>query len=76
MNLTTLLIRRRLSGSAKACFALAFAVTLLVRIYYCTQAPIDTSDLYRHLGFTSHFLENPKAFYWLMPSQFPHEFWS
>lgn len=37
---------------------------------------METTDLYRHLGFTSHFLENPKAFYWLIPSDFPSEFWS
>jgi hypothetical protein len=37
---------------------------------------METSDLYRHLGFTSHFLENPSRFYYLLPSNFPQEFWS
>jgi Gpi18-like mannosyltransferase len=74
--LSTLLVRRKLSGTARVWFVMAFLLTLAVRLYYCAQAPIDTSDLYRHLGFTSHFLENPASFYKLLPSQFPHEFWS
>jgi Gpi18-like mannosyltransferase len=76
MNIPALLVRRRLSGKSMALFALFFLITFLVRVIYCAQAPEDTSDLYRHLGFTSHFFENPKGFYWLLPSQFPDEFWS
>ena len=74
--LSTLLVRRKLSGTARVWFVMAFLLTLAVRLYYCTQAPDDSSDLYRHLGFSSHFWENPSAFYWLRPWQFPHEFWS
>ncbi len=55
---------------------LAFTLIALLRIYFCAQAPIETSDLYRHLGFTSHFLEFPRTFYWLVPTDFPDEFWS
>jgi hypothetical protein len=76
MNSMALLVRRRLSGKALVFFILAFVITLLIRLAYCAQAPGDSSDLYRHLGFTSHFWENPAAFYWLQPWQFPHEFWS
>lgn len=54
----------------------ALLAVLALRVWYCTLAPIETSDLYRHLGFTSHFLDNPKAFYWLIPSDYPDEFWS
>ena len=54
----------------------AFGLVALLRIYFCTQPPIETSDLYRHLGFCSHFLEFPKTFYWLVPTDFPDEFWS
>jgi hypothetical protein len=53
-----------------------FFLVLALRIIFCAQAPIETTDLYRHLGFTSHFLENPKGFYWLVPEDFPDEFWS
>jgi len=74
--LSTLFVRRKLSGTARAWFVMAFLLTLVIRLYYCAQAPDDTSDLYRHLGFTSHFFENPAVFYKLLPSQFPHEFWS
>jgi len=74
--LSATLVRRKLSGKSKAFFGTAFLITLVIRLYYCAQAPEDTSDLYRHLGFTSHFFENPRAFYWLTPSQFPNEFWS
>lgn len=70
------LVRRRLSGAACWCFATAFLATLLIRIHYCAQPPDDSSDLYRHLGYTSHFFENPRGFYWLMPDSFPNEFWS
>jgi len=76
MNIASLLVRRRLSGWARVFFMIAFALTMLIRLAYCAEAPEDSSDLYRHLGFTSHFWENPAAFYWLMPWQFPHEFWS
>ena len=76
MNIAALLVRRRLSGWARVFFIVAFAVTLVIRLAYCAQAPDDSSDLYRHLGFTAHFWENPSAFYWLRPWQFPHEFWS
>ena len=76
MNIAALLVRRRLSGWARVFFIVAFAVTLVIRLAYCAQAPDDSSDLYRHLGFTSHFWDNPSAFYWLRPWQFPHEFWS
>ena len=76
MNIAALLVRRRLSGWARVFFMIAFALTMLIRLAYCAEAPEDSSDLYRHLGFTSHFWENPAAFYWLMPWQFPHEFWS
>ena len=75
-NSTALLVRRRLSGQARVFLIAGFVVTMLLRLCYCTQAPDDSSDLYRHLGFTSHFWENPRAFYWLMPWQFPGEFWS
>ena len=75
-NVLEMLVKRRLSGASRMWFVAAFLVTLFVRVYYCTQPPIDTSDLYRHLGFTSHFFQNPRAFYWLMPSEFPNEFWS
>jgi hypothetical protein len=53
-----------------------FLFILILRICFCTQAPIETTDLYRHLGFTAHFLDNPEAFYWLTPIEFPDEFWS
>ena len=76
MNIPALLVQRRLSGAARIWFFIAFLIALVVRLIYCAQAPDDTSDLYRHLGFTSHFFENPQAFYWLKPSQFPNEFWS
>ena len=75
MSIAALLVRRRLSGWARVFFIVAFAVTLVIRLAYCAQAPDDSSDLYRHLGFTSHFWDNPSAFYWLKPWQFPHEFW-
>jgi len=74
--LSAILVRRKLSRKSKALFGTAFLITLVIRLYYCGQAPEDTSDLYRHLGFASHFFENPRAFYWLIPSQFPNEFWS
>lgn len=54
----------------------ALLLILALRIWFCAQAPIETTDLYRHLGFTSHFLENPTGFYGLLPSEFPDEFWS
>ena len=76
MNIAALLVRRKLSGTSLRVFLAASVATFLFRLYYCTQAPVDTSDLYRHLGFTSHFWENPSAFYWLKPWHFPHEFWS
>lgn len=76
MKITALLVRRKFSGAALGVFLAASLLTFLFRLYYCAQAPVDSSDLYRHLGFTSHFWENPAAFYWLMPWQFPHEFWS
>jgi len=55
---------------------LLMGLTFLLRLIFCTLAPDDSSDLYRHLGFTSHFWENPAAFYWLKPEQFSSEFWS
>lgn len=55
---------------------IGFLITMIVRLFFCAQVPIETSDLYRHLGFTAHFFEDPKAFYWLEPARFPHEFWS
>jgi len=75
-NITAHLVRRQISGSARVFLITALAVTMVLRLYYCTQAPADSSDLYRHLGFTSHFWENPAAFYWLIPWQFPNEYWS
>ena len=76
MKITSLLVRRKLSGGSLWAFLAASLTTFLVRLHYCTQAPVDSSDLYRHLGFTSHFWQDPAAFYWLIPWQFPHEFWS
>jgi hypothetical protein len=70
------LVRRRVTGRARLLLISGFALTMLLRLDYCTQAPNDSSDLYRHLGFTSHFWENPRAFYWMMPWQFADEFWA
>ena len=55
---------------------MGFCLVGLLRLVFCTEAPIESSDLYRHLGFTSHFLQYPGKFYWLLPSDFPNEFWS
>jgi hypothetical protein len=76
MNLTSLLVRRRLEGTPRAWFISLFLVTLAIRLWCCTLAPEDTSDLYRHLGYTSHLLENPRAFYWMLPTAWPGEHWT
>ena len=55
---------------------IGMVLVVALRIAFCAQAPIESSDLYRHLGFTSHFLEFPKTFYWLVPTDFSNEFWS
>jgi hypothetical protein len=62
--------------SEKAIPFFLIAITFLLRLFFCTRAPDDSSDLFRHLGFTSHFFENPSLFYQLKAGQFPTEFWS
>ena len=51
-------------------------LTLIVRVAFCVSPPSDTSDLYRHLGFTSHWWENPADFYHRVPTDFGEEFWT
>lgn len=53
-----------------------FALVTSLRVILCVLPPLDTTDLCRHLGFTMHFFDDPKAFYWLTPSRFSDEFWS
>ena len=53
-----------------------FIAVLALRIFYCVQAPLSTSDLFRHLGFTSHLFDDPKHFYYLVPTQFSSELWA
>ena len=53
-----------------------FIAVLALRILFCTQPPLDTTDLFRHLGFTSHFYENPQGFYYLKPEYFSGELWA
>ena len=76
MSLAALLVHRRLEGRARIWFLALFAGVTVLRLWFCALAPNDSSDLFRHLGFTSHFWEHPELFYWITPELFPNEHWS
>lgn len=76
MNLGAQFINRRLEGRARIWFFVLFGTVAALRVWFCALAPNDSSDLFRHLGFTSHFGDNPSLFYWITPELFPNEHWS
>ena len=53
-----------------------FLVVLAYRVFLCAQAPEDTSDLLRHLGFSSHLFEWGAKIYHAVPRDFEPEFWT
>lgn len=55
---------------------LMFVPVLLFRLFLCAQPPEDTSDLYRHLGYTSHLLSHGLEIYKTTPQDFAPEFWT
>lgn len=58
----------------------AFSIVLMLRIYLCTQAPVETSDLYRNLGYGWQMLggTSPVGFevYQTHARDFAPEFWT
>ena len=62
--------------SSKRILALLYLSVLLFRIWLCTQAPEDTSDLFRHLGFSSHLATHGLRIYETTAGAFKPEFWT
>ncbi|MCU0535629.1 MAG: DUF2029 domain-containing protein [Hydrococcus sp. Prado102] len=55
---------------------LLFAIALAYKIYACFQVPVVTSDVLRHLGYSSHALENNFAIYTTTADDFIPESWT
>jgi len=53
-----------------------FAIALVYKIYACFQIPVVTSDVVRHLGYSSHALENNFAIYTTKAKDFGPEIWT
>ena len=53
-----------------------FLLALTYRIYACFQVPAVTSDVLRHLGYSSHALENNFAIYNTTAENFAPEIWT
>ena len=54
----------------------AFALILAIRIHLCAQAPIESSDLFRNLGYTSHLGDSGLSLYDTVATHFVPEFWT
>jgi hypothetical protein len=54
---------------------LLFAIALSYKIYACFQVPAVTSDVLRHLGYSSHAFENNFALYTTKAKDFMPEIW-
>jgi hypothetical protein len=52
---------------------LAFGTVLAFRVFLCAQAPTDTSDMFRHLGFSTHL---GLDLYAHTPTDYRPEFWT
>lgn len=57
-------------------FLLVFAIVLVYKIYACFQVPAITSDVLRHLGYSSHALENGFNIYETVAKDFKPEAWT
>lgn len=55
---------------------LLFAIALTYKIYACFQVPVVTSDVLRHLGYSSHALDNNFAIYTTTAKDFMPESWT
>lgn len=55
---------------------LLFVIALGYKIYACFQVPVVTSDVLRHLGYSSHALENNFAIYTTKAEDFMPEIWT
>ena len=53
-----------------------FVIALAYKIYVCFQVPAVTSDVLRHLGYSSHALENNFAIYTTRAKDFMPEAWT
>jgi hypothetical protein len=54
-------------------WSLAYGVVLVFRVFLCAEAPTDTSDLFRHAGFSSHL---GLDLYDRVPADYEPEFWT
>ena len=55
---------------------LLFAIALIYKVYACFQIPAVTSDVLRHLGYSSHALENNFSIYGTKAEDFMPEIWT
>jgi peptide/nickel transport system substrate-binding protein/microcin C transport system substrate-binding protein len=57
-------------------YTCAFIMVFVYRMWLCSQAPEDTSDLFRNLGYSSHLMQVGSSLYSTSPSDFKGEFWT
>jgi len=70
------LFKRFIDPSNKLVWLSILFLTLLYRLYLCTETPTVTTDLWRNLGYTSHFSEFGFRIYHTLASDFLPEQWS
>ena len=63
-------------SSQKLFWAFAFMLVLAFRVFLCAQAPIESSDLFRNLGYTSHLGVLGLSLYDTAATRFRPEFWT
>ncbi|MEP0914020.1 hypothetical protein NDI45_24220 [Leptolyngbya sp. GB1-A1] len=68
-------VRKKLSRAEQVAWLL-FAIALVYKVYACFQVPVVTSDVLRHLGYSSHALDNYFALYTTKAEDFIPELWT